>query len=135
MSAIRSLEDAGLVIFNYITHEISPLQRQKIEKQLEQYVDSNPDDVKTLAEYATTVLKSSFLVESAVHYIDIFAILKNFEKSKFLPIIFKALQFIDSKRRLYQFKYAVKRASTIVDAADISEISILKYASNAITAL
>ena len=133
MSAIRSLEDAGLVIFNYITHEISPLQRQKIEKQLEQYVDSNPDDVKTLAEYATTVLKSSFLVESAVHYIDIFAILKNFEKSKFLPIIFKALQFIDSKRRLYQFKYAVKRASTIVDAADIPQNSplssyiLLKY--------
>ena len=133
MSTIRSLEDAGLVIFNYITHEVSPLQRGKIEKSLLDYVETNPENIPTLAEYATTMLKGSFLVESAVHYIDIFSLLKSFEKPKYLPIIFKALQFIDSKRRLYQFKYAIKRASQFIEGKDIPQNSplssyiLLKY--------
>lgn len=133
MSTIRSLEGAASAIFDYIHHETSPLYRNKLETQLKRYVETNSEDIPAIAEYAAKCLKDDFLVEPAVHFIHILSILKNFEKAKYLPIVFKCLQFIDSKQRMYQFKYALKCASEFIAGNEIptsgplSTFALLRY--------
>lgn len=132
MDVIRSFEAATSVIFDYIHHETSPLKRSLISKQLSDYVKTNPEEIPQLAEYATAQLKVNFLVEAAVHYVHIFSVLQDFDR-KYIQVILKCLQFIDSKHRQYQFNYAVKKASKIVKAEEIagashlSAFALLKY--------